>query len=163
MAPGPVPIPEGLRVPEQPEVSQPCPPPPGWQSPGRPGGGRATPKKGLWGFRGGAPEPGPRCTKSLPWAGPPRTLRMWVDGGGVPARTPWEPPKFLLFPCSATVPPGSQPCACQMGAEGFVCCAPPSYKHLHPCSRAPHTPSWPAAGPGCWGGGFFTGFSLMSP
>lgn len=124
MAPAPVPIPEGLRVPEQAAVSQPCPPP-GWQSPGRPGGGRATPRKGLWGFRGGSPEPGPRSSKSLPWAGPPRTPRMCVDGGGVPARTPWEPPRFLLFPCSAAVPPGSEPCACQMGAEGGCMWCPP--------------------------------------
>lgn len=71
MAPGAVPIPEGLRVPEQPEVSQPCAPPPAWQSPGRPGGGRATPKKGLWGFRGGLPNLAHATLSPCPGLAPP--------------------------------------------------------------------------------------------
>jgi len=81
-------------------VPGPCPPP---QSPGRPGGGRATPAKGLspaprpegprgtpgekrgvWGGSalpeggcrvwGGGFKPGPRCCESLPWAVPMAAL-----------------------------------------------------------------------------------------
>lgn len=163
MAPGAVPIPEGLRVPEQPEVSQPCAPPPLLGSPRAGQEVAGPPQKRGCGVLGGAPKPGPRYSKSLPWAGPPRTLRMWVDGGGVPARTPWEPPKFLLFPCSAAVPPGSQPCACQMGAEGGVWCPPHPINTFTPVAgpHAPHPGLLLAQAVG--GGGFFTGFSLMSP
>lgn len=157
VAPAPVPIPEGLRVPEQAAVSQPCPPP-GCQSPGRPGGGRATPRKGLWGFGGGLLNLAHAALSPCPGLDPPVPQGCaWMVGGSQPGPL-GSPPNSSCSPAAQQSHRGLSLVPARWGLRGGVCGAPPSYKHLHPHSRTPRGPAHPILA-GCWPR-LWGGFSL---
>lgn len=133
-------------------------PPPGCQSPGRPGGGRATPRKGLWGFGGGLLNLAHAPLSPCPGLDPPVPQGCaWMVGGSQPGPL-GSPPDSSCSPAAQQFHRGLSLVPARWGLRGGVCGVPPSYKHLHPHSRAPRGPAHPILA-GCWPR-LWGGFSL---